>query len=152
MKQKFTMKPRELLQKLSQLIFDLEDDKFYTVEVKSHKSQRSLQQNAMLWKNIDLASKAMDMSIWDVYANLLIEANVESNYLYVDRDMEDYLRKSFRAVQFVQMTKLNGKPAWVYRVFEGSSKMDTKQCTELLDRSLDLLTKLGINYKDLEGY
>lgn len=150
MAKKFTDQPKILMQKVLKELLDLDDDQYYTVEIKAIKSKRSLEQNRMLWKNIDLASKALGMSIWDVYANLLIEANVESNYLYVDRDMEDYLRKSFRAVQFVQITKLNGKDAWVYRVFEGSSKMTIKQCTELLDRSLDLLTKLGENYKDSE--
>ena len=147
---KITDKPHQLLKKIMEILLDLDDDKFYTIEVKAIKSQRTIEQNRMLWKNIDLASKAMCMSIWDVYANLLIEANAESHYLYVDRDMEDYLRKSFRAVQFVQIAQVNGKDAWVYRVFTGSSKMNIKQCTELLDRSLDLLTKLGVNYKDLE--
>ena len=147
---KFIAKPRDILNEIPKAVQKLDNETFYCVEIKLVKNPRTLEQNKMLWKNIDLAAKAMGKSIWDVYADLLIQTNAESEYLYVNKEMEGYLRKQFRAVQFVQTTTINNKKAWVYRVFAGSSQMTIKQCTELLDRSLDLLTKLGVNYKDLE--
>jgi len=64
--------------------------------------------------------------------------------------MSEAMRKSFRAVQFVQMQEVNGKDCYMYKVIAGSSKLNTKEMTELLDCSFDWLTKLGINYQDFE--
>jgi hypothetical protein len=58
--------------------------------------------------------------------------------------MEDALRHSFRGVKFIRMQEVNGKDCYVYKVYIGSSKMDTKEMTELLDITFQLCAELSI--------
>ena len=58
--------------------------------------------------------------------------------------MEDALRKTFRGVRFIRKQEVNGKESNIYKVYLGSSKMNTKEMTELLDITLQVCAELGI--------
>lgn len=133
--------------KLITKLLELDRDKVYQMEIKEPKSKRSLEQNRLLWKNLQLASKELGQDLMKTYCDLLEEADVKSDFLIVSTEMSEALRKTFRGVLFLRKQEVNGKDCFVYKVFLGSSKMTVNECQELLDRSFDLLERLGINYE-----
>lgn len=122
-------------------------DKLYLVEVKEPKSKRSIEQNKMLWKLIHSIAKATHNDDMDVYAACLERADAKSDYIITAYDMEDDLRKCFRGVRFVKKQEVNGKECNVYKVYLGSSKMDTKEMTELIDVCLQIASEYGIDVR-----
>ena len=122
----------------------LDMDKLFVVEIKEPKSKRSLEQNKMLWQLIHAIAKETHQDDMEVYCSLLERADALSDYIITAYDMEDELRKCFRGVRFVRKQEVNGKECNIYKVYIGSSKMNTKEMTELLDITLQLCGELGI--------
>ena len=125
-------------------LLKLDMDKLFICEVKEPKSKRSLEQNKMLWQLIHSIAKKTDQDDMEVYCALLERADALSDYIITAFDMEDELRKCFRGVRFIRKQEVNGKECNIYKVYIGSSKMDTKEMTELLDITLRLCADLGI--------
>ena len=122
----------------------LDMDKLFVVEIKEPKSKRSLEQNKMLWQLIHAIAKETHQDDMEVYCTLLERADALSDYIITAYDMEDELRKCFRGVRFVRKQEVNGKDCNIYKVYIGSSKMNTKEMTELLDITLQLCGELNI--------
>ena len=122
----------------------LDMDKLYVVEIKEPKSKRSLEQNKMLWQLIHAIAKETHQDDMEVYCACLERADALSDYIITAYDMEDELRKCFRGVRFIRKQEVNGKECNIYKVYIGSSKMNTKEMTELLDIALQLCGELGI--------
>lgn len=125
-------------------LLKLDMDKLYVCEVKEPKSKRSLQQNRMLWQLIHSIAKEQHQDDMEVYCALLERADALSDYIITAYEMEDELRKCFRGVRFIRKQDVNGKECNIYKVYIGSSKMDTKEMTELLDIAIQLCAELGI--------
>ena len=122
----------------------LDMDKLFVVEIKEPKSKRSLEQNKMLWQLIHAIAKETHQDDMEVYCTVLERADALSDYIITAYDMEDELRKCFRGVRFVRKQEVNGKECNIYKVYIGSSKMNTKEMTELLDITLQLCGELNI--------
>lgn len=125
-------------------LLKLDMDKLFICEVKEPKSKRSIQQNKMLWQLIHAIAKKQHQDDMEVYCALLERADALSDYIITAYDMEDDLRKCFRGVRFVRKQEVNGKECNIYKVYIGSSKMDTKEMTELLEITLQVCAELGI--------
>ncbi len=125
-------------------LFKLDMDKVYIVEIKEPKSKRSLEQNKMLWQLIHSIAKKQHQDDMEVYCALLERADALSDYRITAYDMEEDLRKCFRGVRFIRKQDVNGKECNIYKVYIGSSKMNTKEMTELLDITLQMCAELGI--------
>lgn len=131
-------KVKDLIPKM----LELPQDKFY--EVKEAKSQRSLQQNKMLWELIHKIAQEQGQDDIEVYCQALEKADAKSDYIITSCEMETSLRKTFRGVKFIRIQEVNNKECYVYKVYLGSSKMNTKEFKQLLDITLDWCTQLGI--------
>ena len=125
-------------------LFKLDTSKKYLVEIKEPKSKRSLEQNKLLWLLIHKIAKATYQDDMDVYCTALERADALSDYVITAIDMENSLRKSFRGVKFLRMQEVNGRECFVYKVYLGSSKMNTKEMTELLEIVYQMCGELGI--------
>lgn len=124
----------------------LDTTKHYDIEIKEHKSKRSLEQNRMLWELLAQIDKAMNGTSdeLEIYAMLLEKAGAKYDYIAALPETEEALRKSFRAVKFIKKVVVNEKELNMYKVFFGSSQMNTAEMSKLLDSALDLATQLGI--------
>lgn len=129
-------------------LLKLDMDKYYICEIKEPKSKRSLEQNKLLWMLIHRIAKETFNDDNDVYCGVLEKADALSDYVITATDMEQALRKSFRGVKFVRMQEVNGKECYVYKVYIGSSKMDTKEMSELLDITMQVCGELGIDMRE----
>ena len=119
-------------------------DKYYDVSIKEPTNKRSLQQNKMLWSLIHSIAKATNQEDNNVYCALLEKADALSDYIITAVEMEDALRKSFRGIKFMRMQEVNGKDCYIYKVYLGSSKMNTKEMTELLETAIQIASELEI--------
>lgn len=122
----------------------LEQDNTKFFEVKEKKATRSLQQNKLLWELIHKIAKQQNQEDMEVYCALLERADAKSEYIITATEMEEALRKTFRGVKFIRKQLVNNKECNIYKVYLGSSKMNTKEMTELLDITIQLCSELEI--------
>lgn len=132
------------IQEIVSELLKLEMDKLYICDIKQPKSQRSLQQNKLLWRLIHSIAKKTYQDDMDVYCALLEKADALSDYVITATEMIEALRKTFRGVKFIRMQEVHGRDCYVYKVYIGSSKMDTKEMNELLDITFQVCGELGI--------
>ena len=126
-------------------LLKLDADKLYLCEVKEPKSKRSIEQNRMLWLLINAIAKETHQDDMEVYCACLERADALSDYIITAYDMEDDLRKCFRGVRFVRKQEVNGKECNIYKVYIGSSKMNTKEMTELINITMQIASEFGID-------
>ena len=119
-------------------------EKLYSCEIKEPKSQRTIRQNKLLWELIHKIAKSQDQDDIEVYCTLLERADAKSDYIIATPETEEALRKTFRGVKFIKYQEVNKKICNVYKVYLGSSKMTTKEMTELLDLTIKLCSELNI--------
>lgn len=125
-------------------LFKLDLTKEYVIEVNEKRSRRSIEQNKLLWKLVHAIAKHSAQDDYEVYCSALERADAASDYIITATEMAEQLRKSFRGVRFVRMQEVNGKDCYVYKVYIGSSKMNTKEMTELIDCCLQICAEYGI--------
>ena len=137
--------------KVKEIITDLlklDMDKIYICEIKEPRSQRSLEQNRLLWKLIHRVAKETHQDDMDVYCAVLERADALSDYVITATDMGEALRKTFRGVKFVRMQEVNGKDCYIFKVYLGSSKMNTAEMTELIEITMQVCSELGIDTRE----
>jgi hypothetical protein len=137
--------------KVKEIVADLlklDMDKFYVCEIKEPKSKRSLEQNKLLWSLIHRIAKETYQDDMEVYCAVLERADALSDYVITAVDMEQSLRKSFRGVKFIRMQEVNGRDCFVYKVYLGSSKMNTAEMTELIEITMQVANELGIDTRE----
>lgn len=130
-------------------------EKKLEVDVKPHKSQRSLEQNRLLWALLGKMAFAMSgnkrkVTTEECYCIMLEEANVAYDYLLALPEAEPMLKKTFRVVRKIDEREVNGKTLNMYQYFIGSSKFNTQEMTELIEATLDKLAELGIVDSEIE--
>ena len=130
-------------------LMKLDLNKPYQIELREIKSKRSLEQNKKMWALIHEIAKVTGDDDMQVYCGILERADVKSDYIITATNIEDALKKSFRAVQFIRMQEVNGRDCYVYKVYIGSSKMNTKEMSELLEITLNICGELGIETEEI---
>lgn len=132
------------------------------VTAKAYKESRSIKQNKFLWALITLISDAInhehtEESMMKIYSELLVKANVKRDLIAVLPQAVEVLQRQFRAVipTYQTITSENektGKKAQLntYWVYEGSSRYNTKEMTELLEVTLKYADECGVKSSDLE--
>ena len=134
-----------------QLVKELEKEKEYLIEFNILKSKRSIEQNKMLWKLIhDISQcingeRANDEDDWNIYLQALEKAGAKYEYIAVLPKAEKILKQQFRAVKLMNSFEHNGRTFNSYKVYYGSSKMNTKEMTLLIDTVLDMAAECGID-------
>lgn len=131
-------------------LLELDAEKKYLFTIKEPHQKRSLAQNRYLWKLVHLIAKETYQDDYEIYCAMLERANALSDYVITAYDMEDTLRKHFRGVRFIRKQDVNGKECHIYKVYIGSSKMNTKEMTELIDTALQICSELLIDTRGLE--
>ena len=129
-------------------LLKLDMDKVYICEIKEYKSKRSLEQNKLLWKLIHRIAKETYQNDMDVYCTALERADALSDYVITATGMGDALRKTFRGVKFVRKQEVNGKECFVWKVYLGSSKMNTAEMNELIEIAMQICGELGIDTRE----
>lgn len=135
---------------------DLDQEKRYEVDIKEYKSKRTLQQNSYLWALITEITKAQNGGIANqdnitaTYCNLLEKANAKFEFILCSPDAIKEFKKRFRAIRINGTVIIKTVEYTQLQVFYGSSTMNTKEMSNLIDCVLDYAYEVGI--EDIDNY
>ena len=121
--------------------FLFEQDREKIWEIKEYKSKRSLNQNAYFYKLIGEIADNLRVSKAEIHLKLLKDYG-QSEVISVlsEIDISGY----FRYYEEIGKGTVNGKEFTHYRIYKGSSEMDTKEMSILLDGTIKEAQDLGI--------
>ncbi len=132
-------------------VSELKEFEKINIEAKKYKSQRSIEQNNMLWALIEKISIATSGykrkdDVEECYCNLLERANIKSKFVPCIPGDEEDLLYTYRIIKLIGERTLaeSGQKILIYKCFKGSSTFDTKQMNELIELALDVLADLGV--------
>ena len=114
-------------------LFELDQEKYYSIKIKEIKNKKTLQQNRYMWKLIGQIAKKQHQDEMDVYCMALQEANAKYTWLKGFPEIKEDLLKVFRAVQITRYETEGSKKLAIFKCYEGTSKYDKKEMMELLE-------------------
>lgn len=132
---------KELIKRL----IELPDEKKY--EIKEYKEKRSLNANNYYWELVTKLGNVLRMDKEYLHF-LLLQKYGQSEMISVvaDVNMQDYLKYYTEAGESI----LNGKTFKHYKVYKGSSEMDRKEMSILINGLVDECQTQGIETKTPE--
>ena len=119
----------------------LEQNKEKQYEIKEYKEKRSLNSNNYAWKLITEIANVMRLNKEEVYLEML-KAYGQSQMVSVLAEID--VSKYFKYYSEAGESILNGKKFKHYKIFMGSSEMDKKQMSILIDGIVQEAKQLGI--------
>ena len=129
---------KELIPKM----LNLPQDKIY--ELKEHKEKRSLDANGYYWSLVSQIADVLRANKEDIHLKMLKQyGQVSSIMMLSSIDISGFVK--YYEVESKRIVK--GKEFTVYKVFKGSSEMNTKEMSNLIDgvvyeaKELDIETK-----------
>lgn len=122
-----------------QYLFQQDREKVF--EVREHKQKRSLTQNAYFWVLVNEIANVTRQSKDDIHLQMLKEYGQNEVFsIRSDIDVSRYLKY----YEEIGKGKVNGKEFTHYRVFKGSSEMDSREMAILIDGVVQEAEQLGI--------
>lgn len=134
----------------SKIVNDLEKGKEYRFQATEIKSKRSIQQNNLMWKLIDEIAHKTGNDPEDVYISALEKSGAKYEYIACLPEAEQTLLKAFRTVKLMNQFEHNNRTFNQYKAFVGSSKMNTKEMSELLDTVIQMAADNDIYLEEME--
>lgn len=123
-----------------QWLFDQQDaDKLY--EIKEKKSKRSLTANAYYWSLLNQLASVMRMDNQECHFLMLIRYG---QYEVVSIRSDVSLHGYFKYYEVIGNGFVNGKEFTHYKIYKGSSQMDSKEFSVLLDGLISECEEVGI--------
>lgn len=123
-----------------QWLFDQQDaDKLY--EIKEKKSKRSLTANAYYWSLLNQLASVMRMDNQECHF-LMLKRYGQYEVVSIRSDVN--LRGYFRYYEEIGKGKVNGNEFTHYKIYKGSSQMDSKEFSILLDGVRSECEEVGI--------
>ena len=132
----------------------LKKDTDYRFEIEEVKQARTIYQNNLMWKIIhDIVvargSERASEDDWNVYLEALERAGAKFEYIAVLPEAESILKNQFRAIKLMNSFEHKDKTFNQYKVYYGSSKLNKKEMSALLDMVLDMAVESDV---DISGY
>jgi hypothetical protein len=125
--------------KISTYLWTLDKSKEY--EIKEYKEKRSLNANNYAWKLITEIANVLRLDKEEVYKEMLKHyGQSQMVSVLADIDVSKYFKYYTEAGESI----LNGKTFKHYKVYMGSSEMDTKQMSILIDGIVQEAKQLDI--------
>lgn len=146
----------------SKFVQELQELEEIEVSAKAFKRSRTLRQNDFMWAIISKISDRINgertqESLDKIYGDILTKANIKRDLMAVLPEVIPNLRTMFRAVvetgqTIVSVNELTGKKATLKTVwcYYGSSKLNTKEMSELMDFTLKYASELGISDSEID--
>jgi len=123
---------------------NFEKDKWYVMDIRSYDKHRTIDQNKMMWGVIHNIAQLTHNDEMDIYISGLEHLEVKYILLEGIPDIEQALKKQFRAVKVIGQSFYDDgtKAAQVYKCYIGSSKFGVREMKKLVDYFLDLEQEL----------
>ncbi len=128
-------------------VIDRIDEDRVLVELKKWRNNRSIEQNRMMWALLELMGQAQGLNSWDCYIDMLEDHGARYEYLMVLPEAVEMVKEQFRATRQVETREYNGKDMAVLKCYYGSSKWNTAEMTEFIEKIMNRLSEMGVNYE-----
>lgn len=126
-------------EKIIQWLFQQDREKIF--EIKEKKAKRTLTQNAYYWVLLHELAKALKIDN-DTAHKMMLERYGEYEVISVLNGID--LTGYFKYFDEIGSGTVNGKQFTHYKIFKGSSQMDSKEFAVLLDGLISDCEELGI--------
>lgn len=128
----------------------LDKTKEYRFEIDEVKQARSIYQNNLMWKIIhDIAiARGGDRASeddWNIYLEALERTGAKFEYIAVLPQAENILKEQFRAVKLMNTFEHKGKTFNQYKVYYGSSKLNTKEMSLMIETIKDMAVESEVD-------
>lgn len=131
-------------------LFAQDRDKLF--DIKEHKEKRSLNANGMLWACLGEMARALRVDKWDVYLQMLKRYGTYT-YICVKPKAVEAVKKQWREVEEIGRVTIGGQESVQLLCYFGSSTMDSKEFSVLLDGVISEMKEMGLDTpadRDLE--
>lgn len=126
-------------QEIIKWLFDQDRGKIFKIE--EYKQKRSLTQNAYFWVLVNEIANVTKQSKDEIHLQMLKEYGQNEVFsIRSDIDVSRYLKY----YEEIGKGQVNGKEFTHYRVFKGSSEMDSREMAILIDGVVQEAEQLGI--------
>lgn len=122
----------------------------YELDIKERRNNRSLAQNRYMWEligQIAMKENGNKSETEAIYMQLLEEAGAKFEFFEITEEAVDRFAKlaDIRFMKIVQRRIRNGIHTVMCKCFYGSSKMDTKEMSILIDKTIERAEADGID-------
>ena len=114
-------------------------DKELEIELKEYKNQRSLNANSYYWSLMNILKDILGLPINELHLKML-EDYGQGTYIKVDRQAKEIIEKTVKYYKLLEETEEYAE----YLVLLGSSEMNTKQFSNLLNGVIQECENVGI--------
>ena len=134
----------------SPIPFNLEDGE-YLVSIEPKSKKRSLDQNRYFWALLGEIAKREDGNLRNVdelYLHLLEMSGAKYETLIIKHEALERFKSLVRHVKVVKQQIVNHEVYDTVYAFYGSSKLNTKEMSQLIDTAIDYAYEVGVEYPD----
>ena len=116
-----------------------------SIKATKYREKRSLDANRMLWACLGEIASAMSPPAdkWDVYL-LMLKRYGKYTYICVKPNMVEAVRMQWRECEVVGDIRINGEDAVQMLCYFGSSTLDTKEFSVLLEGVVSEMSEMGL--------
>ncbi len=136
----FTLNEKSALQQVDKL-----KDKKLSIKAVQYREKRSLDANAMLWACLGEIATAMTPPAdkWDVYLQMLKRYG-KYTYICVKPNVVEAMKAQWRECEVIGEIEVNGQKAVQMLCYFGSSTLNTKEFSVLLEGVISEMREMGL--------
>lgn len=122
-------------------LFGQDREKLFDIE--EHKERRSLNANALLWKCLGDIASAIHSDKWEVYLQMLKRYGTYT-HICVKPHAVEAIKKQWREVEELGTVNISGEESVQLLCYFGSSTMNSKEFSILLDGVISEMKEIGL--------
>ena len=114
-----------------------------SIEIKKYRKKRSLDANGMLWACIGEIASVLRADKWEIYLKMLKRYG-KYTYICVKPAVVEAMKAQWRECEVIGEIDINGTKAVQMLCYFGSSSLDTKEFSVLLDGVISEMREIGL--------
>lgn len=118
-------------------------DNLLDIRLNKHREKRSLDANALLWVCLGQIAAALNADKWDIYL-MMLKRYGKYTYILVTEKAVDEVKKQWRESEVVGEVNVNGRKAYQMLCYYGSSTLDSKEFSTLLNGIVSEMEEMGL--------
>jgi hypothetical protein len=122
----------------------LSQDREKQFDVNPHREKRSRSANALLWACLGEIAAALRTDKWEVYLQMLKRYG-KYTYICVKPNVVEAVQKQWRECEEIGHVNINGQDSVQMLCYFGSSTMDSKEFSVLLDGVISEMKEMGLD-------
>lgn len=122
---------------------DIKDCEKLSIRAVKHRAKRSLDANALLWACLGNIADALRADKWEIYLRMLKRYG-KYTHICVKPNVVDAVKAQWRECEVIGEVNINGQKAVQMLCYFGSSTLNTKEFSVLLDGVISEMKEMGL--------